>query len=129
MSEKTKNLSFENDFNRIKSIVESPKVYVSNYYDDICNQIDIKAIEALNLKQENEEFTEKIIQNQTEMIEQVKKQESECLANLGSSNELSQELNSIDLNEIETAIKGYDESDTETFNLLMEIVNRRLCSI
>ena len=72
--------NFEKDLRDIKNALANPKLYVSSYFEDIINQIDIEAMKWIQKHEDKTEVCDRISKNQTEMINQVKSFESECLS-------------------------------------------------
>lgn len=76
------------DLKELKSAFENPRLYLARHFEELCNQIDIKChlyIEA------NPNLVKEIIDQQAEMINQVKLFETECLNQL-ANNRLNEQL-------------------------------------
>lgn len=84
------------DLKELKSAFENPRLYLASYFEELCNQIDIKChlfIEA------NPNLVNEIIEQQAEMINQVKVFETDCL-NQQSKSRLSEQLSGLIRQEI-----------------------------
>lgn len=76
------------DLRELKSAFENPRLYLARHFEELCNRIDIKChlyIEA------NPNLVNEIIEQQAEMISQVKLFEAECL-NQQTNNRLNEQL-------------------------------------
>lgn len=101
-----------NIFNKLKSSVNSPRIYLVNHFEDLRNEIDIESQTFLNKDGLSVEDREKVIQQQEEMIKEVDLIQSQCLANLDkiksdpiSLGDFEQRLNSLDLEDQNAVLK------------------------
>lgn len=72
----------ETVLSELKSAVNSPKVYLTTYFEDIRNQIDVGCQIYLNRRDLATTAKEQAIQQQQEMINEVDLFEKQCLSNL-----------------------------------------------
>ena len=72
-------------FSQLKSIYNSPKLYLVNFFEDIRNRIDVQCQVFLNNIDLDNLTKEKALQQQQDMIDQVDLFQSRCLANLESN--------------------------------------------
>ncbi len=92
----------------LRSAVNSPKLYLVKYFDDIRNQIDICCESYLQARDLTVRAKEIALQKQQEMISAVDLFEKECLINL--------ETNTgglVGLDELECSLKSLDPSNKE----------------
>ena len=72
-----------NLLNDLKLAVDSPKRYLANYFDEMKNQIDLECQVYLGQDELADEYKERAINEQLEMIQEVDSFEQKCLANVG----------------------------------------------
>lgn len=101
-------------FSKLKSLKNSPRLFIVNYFDEIRNIIDIECENYLIKHGEEREIT---IQQQEEMIKEVDLFEKKCLSNLESDqcfsidlDNLQNKIESLDKNEVKKAEKELDSA-------------------
>jgi hypothetical protein len=67
----------------LKLAVDSPKIYLSTYFDETKNQIDLECQSYLGQDKLADEDKEKAISQQLELIHEVNSFERKCLENVG----------------------------------------------
>lgn len=73
---------FETVLGELKTIVQNPKIYLVNYFDEIRNQIDVECQTYLNRPNLSIAVQDLAIQQQGELISQVDLFQTKCLTNL-----------------------------------------------
>lgn len=73
---------FETVLDELKAIVQNPRVYLVNYFDEIRNQIDVECQTFLNRPNLSIGVQDLAIQQQEELISQVDLFQTKCLTNL-----------------------------------------------
>ena len=68
----------------LKSITNSPKLYLINYFDDIRKQIDIESQIYMNKKKLGAELKERALEEQLKMINEVDSFQKKCLNHLAT---------------------------------------------
>ena len=110
-------------YDELKAIVDHPKLYLVNCFDEIRNEIDIECAKYLDKKNLAQELKEKAIEQQQEMIDELEAFQRQCLANRNCSNPNDQSQ----LDELEQRLKFVDKngvSDLEK-DLTCAIYNRK----
>ena len=109
----------QTSLSELKSIIKQPRVYLTSYFDDLCNQIDTESIAYLEKFNDDEELKESIIENQAHMINEVKSFESKCLSN---TEYLNNEIKNIDISEFENQLESFDfNSEDMNINLMKSV--------
>jgi hypothetical protein len=67
----------------LKLAVDCPKRYLANYFDEMKNQIDLECQVYLGQDELADEYKERAISEQLEMIHEADSFEQKCLANVG----------------------------------------------
>lgn len=98
MPQNAKLVQLENDLYDLKSAFDSPRSYLANYFDDLCNMIDIDCSLSITFKGTDGKITEKeakaIAEEQDEMIKAVRVFEYKCLEGWKAKNSFSDSFRS-----------------------------------
>lgn len=97
----------ETMLSELESAVNSPKLYIVNYFDDVRNQIDIRCQTYLNKDDLTAEVREKAMEQQGQMISEVDLLQKQCLSNFEtiSLEELEQRLDILKVERSDASVR------------------------
>jgi hypothetical protein len=73
------------NLDELKQALNSPRIYLAEFFSDLCQRIDIQCELYLQAHSENQEKSTEALKSQAQMIEQVKLLEEECLSHVADS--------------------------------------------
>jgi len=96
----------QTNFNELKSMIASPKLFLIQHFDGVRNQIDLECQKCLDNNELKLKYKEKAILEQQEMIDGVDSFQKKFLANLKK-----EQTHQINLEEFEKRLKLQDKDD------------------
>ena len=107
----------------LKSTINSPKLYLINYFDGIRNKIDIEYQIYIIKNDLGVAAQEKALQQQRELLDEVTLLQKQCINNLAATNPFGQSNKLVD---IERCLKGLNWRDKVAISKLEKQLYRQL---
>ena len=124
MPPNTKFVQLENDLYDLKSAFNSPKVYLSNYFDELRNMIDIDCSLTMTFRSHEKKLSESDVkimaEEQEELVKAIRVFETECITNWQTDSFADFFRNKIidAVNEIEDRMRELKTTDVFSMNEL-----------
>ena len=108
--------TLRSDFEEIKYLLDNPKVYISNYCDELRNRIDLATIEMEKKIASENKLTDKLFLTQDRMINKIKLFEKDCQSEL-TKKEMNDQTNMDEIRNMINVIEQKTETITDSMDL------------
>lgn len=85
MNTATKLTHLQSNLNELKLALNSPRIFLANFFNELCSQIDVECELFLQENSKNEQKSSQAIDLQNQQIDQVKAFEKSCLSNIADT--------------------------------------------